>query len=136
MPRSGPHTVDSQPVDTRALAAALRLFADRFLVADKRKQVQQRLVTVERRADTLASLDRWLDGAPSPLAGAERSPAGLRARFGEMLGVHLDDDGARRTTIAGALELGRGRTSLFVSDNGRVALLTRADGPPLLCARL
>jgi hypothetical protein len=129
-------TNPSQPVARQGLASALQLFVDRFVVEDKRRQLHQRLLAAERRGETLIALPRWLAGTPAPLAGRDQSPAGLRARFGELAGVHLDDAGARRTTIAGALEHGRGRASLFVGDTGWVALVSRADGPALLCSRL
>ena len=60
----------------------------------------------------------------------------LRARLGQVVGVHLDETGARRTTIVGALELGRDRASLFVADTGRIALITVAGGAPILCSWL
>nr|MDQ3367928.1 hypothetical protein [Myxococcota bacterium] len=68
------------------------------------------------------------------LAGADCSPAGLQARFGELTGVHLDEAGARRTTIAGALELGRGRATLFIGDSGRIAMITADDGAAFVCS--
>jgi hypothetical protein len=123
-------------VDHRGLDAALRLFVERFVIDDKRAQMHKRLLAAERRAETLDALPRWIAATAAPLEGRDQSPAGLRARFGELTGVQLDERGARRTTIAGALELGRGRPSLFIGDTGRIALLTAAEGPPLLCARL
>ena len=54
----------------------------------------------------------------------------------EWVGVHLDADGARRTTIGDALALGRGHAALFVADTGRLALVFRADCAPLLSIRL
>jgi len=129
-------SIASQPVERQGLDSALRLFVAGFVVADKRGQVHKRLLTAERREETLGTLPRWLAGTTAPLAGAAQSPAGLRSRFGELVGVQIDAAGARRTTIAGALELGRGRASLFVDDRGWVALVTLADGVPLLCSRL
>lgn len=122
------------PIDRTALGAALRLFVTRFVIEDKREQMHKRLFTAERRAETLAVLERWIAGTRTELAGADRSPAGLEARFGPLMGVHLDEAGARRTTIAGALELGRSRASLFVGDSGRIALLTIEGGAPILCS--
>jgi hypothetical protein len=112
------------------------LFVDRFVVEDKRGQIHKRLLAAERRGETLASLPRWIAGTRAPIEGRDRSPAGLHSRFGEVMGVHLDDVAMRRTTIAGALELGRDRGSLFVSDSGRIALITVAGGAPILCSRL
>ncbi|MBK9034894.1 MAG: hypothetical protein IPL61_27125 [Myxococcales bacterium] len=126
----------SAPVDQRGLEAAVQLFTGRFVVAAKQRQIGQRLSTAARRAETLATLARWLGGAPTPLTGADQSPAGLEARFGAMPGVYLDGAGARRTSVAGALELGRGQDALFIGDTGRLALLAQADGPTLLCMRL
>jgi len=123
-------------VERRGVDSALLLFVDRFVVEDKRRQIHKRLLTAERRGETLESLPRWLTGTSSPLEGRDRSPAGLRARLGEVIGVQLDEAGARRTTIAGALELGRGRGSLFVADTGRIALITLAGGAPILCSWL
>jgi hypothetical protein len=131
-----PPSVPSQPVDRRGLDSALRLFVDRFVVEDKRDQVHKRLFTAERRLETLGTLPRWIAGTTAPLAGPDQSPAGLRRRFGDLLGVALDEAGARRTTVANALELGRGRASLFVGDTGWIALITIAGGVPLLCSRL
>jgi hypothetical protein len=124
------------PVDPRALDAALRLFVSTFVVDDKRAQLHKRLLASERRRETLAALPRWLAMAPAPLEGADRSPAGLRARLGDLAGIRLAEAGAGRTTIAHALELGRGAASLFVADNGNLALITAVEGPPLLCSRL
>ena len=122
------------PVDRHALAAALTLFVTRFVVENKREQMRTRLLAVERRSETLVAVVRWLHGTTAMLEGADRSPAGLQARFGELVGVYLDEAGARRTTIANALDLGRARASLFVGDTGRIAMLTSADAPPVLCS--
>lgn len=123
-----------EPVDLRALDAALRLFASTFVVDDKRTQIHKRLLASERRVETLETLPRWIRTRTAPLEGADQSPAGLRARFGELVGIVVDEDGARRTTIAHALERGRARASLFIADSGNVALITGAA--PVLCSRL
>ena len=123
-----------EPVDQRALDAALRLFTSTFVVDDKRTQVHKRLLAMERRVETLETLPRWIRTRTAPLEGADQSPAGLRARFGELVGIVVDEQGARRTTIAHALELGRARASLFVADNGSLALITGAAA--ILCSRL
>jgi len=120
-------------VDRRALEAALRLFVDTFVVGDKRAQIRDRLLG-DRRVETLATLPRWVVRS-TPLEGADRSPAGVRARFGELVGVHLDEAAANRTTIADALALARAKPSLFIADTGNLAVITVADGPPLLCSR-
>lgn len=122
------------PVDRRALEAAVALFVTTFVVDDKRTQVKNRLLAGDRRAETLETLPRWIVRGV-PLEGADRSPAGLFKRFGELLGVHVAEVGAVRTTIAGALERGRGTPTLFVADSGNVALITVADGSTLLCSR-
>ncbi|HVK89619.1 MAG TPA: hypothetical protein VM513_36100 [Kofleriaceae bacterium] len=127
-------STDDRPIDHRALDAALALFVRAFVVDDKRKQMHDRLLTKERREETLAALPRWLSARTEPLAGKDKSPAGLRARLGELSGIHVDARGARRVTISRALELGRGHASLFIGDNGRVALVTLVDGAPLLCS--
>jgi hypothetical protein len=132
--REPPPTVSS--VDPRGLDAALRLFTATFVVDDKRTQIHKRLLTAERRLETLTTLPRWIRTRAAPLEGADQSPTGLRARFGELVGIVVDEDGARRTTISHALELGRARTSLFIADNGSVAMITAADAPPILCSRL
>jgi hypothetical protein len=124
------------PVERHGLDSALKLFVAGFVVEDKRAQIHKRLLTAEGRVETLGTLPRWLAGSPVPLVGADQSPAGLQRRFGEVMGVHLDEIGARRTTIAGALDLGRGRASLFVGDTGWIALITVVGGAPLLCSRL
>jgi len=124
-----------QAVDPRALDAALRLFVSTFVVDDKRSQIHKRLLASERRGETLASLPRWLTTLALPLEGADRSPSGLRARFGDLPGIRLSEDSASRTTIAHALELGRRASSLFIADSGSVAMITAADAPPLLCSR-
>jgi hypothetical protein len=128
--------IPSQPVERHGLDAALQLFVTRFVIDDKRTQIHKRLFTAERRVETLGTLPRWIAGTTAKLEGADQSPAGLRRRFGDLMGVHLDDAGARRLSIANALELGRGRPSLFVGDAGWVALITIAGGAPLLCSRL
>ena len=107
-----------------------------FVVDDKRSQIHKRLLTSERRLETLASLPRWIAVGTAPLEGADRSPAGLRARFGDITGIRLTEDGGSRTTIARALELGRGTSTVFIADSGHVAMITVADGPPILCSRL
>lgn len=128
--------VAATPVDQRGLEAAVRLFASRFVVADKQAQIAQRLSTAARRGETLAGLPRWLAGAPTPLVGVEQSSAGLEARVGAMTGVYLDADGARRLPIGDALERGRGQAALFIGDTGRLALLMSPAGAPLLSIRL
>jgi len=135
-PDAKPAPVASEPIERRGLDSALRLFVERFVIDDKRGQIHKRLLTAERRLETLGTLPRWRAGSPAPHEGRDQSPAGLRTRFGELVGVFLDDGGARRTTIAGALELGRGRCALFVGDSGWVALVMAAGEPPLLCSRL
>ena len=122
------------PVDRHALSAALTLFVTRFVTDDKRDQMHKRLLAAERRGETLIALVRWLHGTNAVLVGADRSPAGLQARFGELTGVYVDESGAWKTTIAGALELGRARAALFVGDTGRIAMITAAGQPPVLCS--
>jgi hypothetical protein len=122
------------PVDRRALEAALDLFVKTFVVADKRTQIRGRLLAAERRDETLTTLPRWLERAV-PLEGADRSPDGSSKRFGEVLGVHLDEASAHRTTISNALALGRTKASLFIADNGNLAVVTIADGSAVLCSR-
>lgn len=124
--------METTPVDRHGLAAALKLFAASFVVADKRTQIQTRLLAADRRRETLETLPRWIATRTAPLEGADQSPAGLRARFGELRGVYLAESGASRVTIADALVLGRGAPSLFVADSGSIALIT---APPLLCSR-
>ena len=116
------------------LDAALRRFTA-FVARDKRKQIHQRLLTADRRAETLATLPRWLAGRTTPLEGADKSPAGIEARFGALVGVRIAADGAARVTIAEALVQGRGVASVFVADNGNVALVTQPDAAPILCSR-
>ncbi len=130
-----PPPATPQAVDPRALEAALRLFVSTFVVDDKRSQIHKRLLGSERRGETLASLPRWLTHQAVPLDGADRSPSGLRARLGDLAGIRLSEDGASRTTIAHALELGRRAASLFIADSGSVAMITAPDAPPLLCSR-
>lgn len=122
------------PLDRHGLSAALTLFVRGFVIKDKRDQVHRRLLAAERRGETLGTLVRWLQGTRAELAGADRSPAGLQARLGEITGVYLDEKTAQRTTIVGALELGRARAAVFVGDTGRIALVMVADGPPILCS--
>jgi hypothetical protein len=106
-----------------------------FVVGDKRSQIRNRLLGADRRTETLVALPRWIGVRTAPLEGADQSPAGLRKRFGELVGVHLDAASARRTTIAEALELARASPSLFSGDSGNVALITVGDGPAILCSR-
>lgn len=120
-------------LDQRAIDAALRLFVAAFVVDDKKKQIHQRLLTAERRAETLATLPRWLAGRQAPLEGADKSPAGLRKRFGELAGVRLVATGATRVTIEHALVR---EPSVFVADNGLFALVIPVEGAPILCSRL
>jgi hypothetical protein len=119
-----------------ARGAAIRLFVKTFVVDEKQAQIAKRLATEERRLETIATLPRWIRTRATPLEGTDQSPAGLRTRFGDLVGVVLDEDGARRTTIAHALELGRGRRTLFVADTGSLALITSPDAAPLLCSRV
>lgn len=122
-------------LDQRALDAALGRL-DAFIVEDKRKQIHQRLLAAERRAETLATLPRWLSCRTAPLEGTDKSPAGLEARFGNLVGVRIAADGATRTTIGDALVRGRSVASVFIADNGHVALLTHADATaPTLCSK-
>ena len=131
-----PPTATVTAVDSRGLDSALRLFVKTFVVDDKQGQIVKRLSTAERRLETLETLPRWIRTRSAPLEGAEKSPSGLHARFGELLGVVIGEDGAKRTTIAHALELGRARLSLFIADNGNLAMITAPDAAPLLCSRL
>ena len=123
-------------VDPKALDAALSLFVRAFVIADKQKQMHDRLLTKERRVETLEALPRWLATRTEELAGKDKSPAGLAARLGALVGVQLDAAGARRVEIARALELGRTSASLWIGDNGRVAMITIAGGTPLLAMTL
>ena len=123
-------------LDRHGFDAALRLFVATFVVRDKRTQIHGRLFAAERRVETLETLPRWIATRTAALEGADRSPAGLRARFGELVGVWIDETGASRTTIAAALDQGRNRPSLFIADNGGVAMITVAAGPPILCSRV
>ncbi len=124
------------PVDRSAVDAALRLFATGFVVAEKRTQIHARLVAAERRLETLASLPRWIAVRMAPLEGTDRSPEGLRARFGELTGIRLDATSAIRTTIAHALELGRTTPALFIGDTGTLAMITAESAAPILCSRI
>jgi len=121
-------------IDQRALHAALELFVKTFVVADKRSQVRNRLATADRRDETLSTLPRWLVRGV-PLEGADRSPAGAVKRFGELVGIQLTATAAHRTTIASALALGRGSATLYIADNGNLAVVTVPDGTALLCSR-
>jgi len=123
-------------LDTRALTAAIDLFAKTFVVDDKRSQIAKRLATAERRSETLTTLSRWIRTRTAPLEGADQSPAGIRTRFGDLSGVLVAEDGAQRTTIANAIELGKQRASLFIADSGNLALITSVDAAPLLCSKL
>ena len=123
-------------LDARALAAAVDLFAKTFVVDDKRSQIAKRLATHERRSETLTTLARWIRTRTAPLEGSDKSPAGIRARFGDLSGVLLSGDGAQRTTIANAIELGKQRACLFIADSGNLALITSVDAAPLLCSKL
>ena len=127
---------DERPVDTKGLDAALVLFVRTFVTDDKRKQIHDRLLAKERRAETLATLPRWLAGRREELAGKEKSPAGLAARMGAITGVFLDETSAKRIVIARALELARGASALWIGDTGRVALVVQAGGPSLLLSFL
>ena len=130
-----PPPAAQQPVDPHALDAALRRFVTTFVVDDKRSQIHKRLLTSERRRETLVSLPRWIAVGRAPLEGADRSPAGLRARLGDIAGVRLTEDGASRTTIVRALELDRGTAAVFIADSGHIAMITVVDGPPILCSQ-
>lgn len=121
--------------DADVLDAALTLFVNAFVIEDKRKQMHDRLLTKERRAETLAALPRWIGARTEELAGKDKSPAGIAARFGALTGVHLDASGAKRVEIGKALELGRASASLWIGDNGRIALVTVPGGAPLLLSR-
>lgn len=62
--------------------------------------------------------------AAAPLEGVDRSPAGLRIRLGDLSWIRVAEGGAGSTTVARALELGRGAASLFIADSGTAALIT------------
>lgn len=121
-------------IDQRALQAALELFVKTFVVADKRSQIRNRLATADRRDETLSTLPRWL-ARGVPLEGADRSPVGAAKRFGELLGIQLTATAAHRITIASALALGRNAATLFIADNGNLAVVTLPDATALLCSR-
>ena len=121
-------------LDRRALEAALDLFVKAFVVDDKRAQIRARLLTAERREDTLTTLPRWLQRSV-PLAGADRSHTGATKRFGELSGIHLVAAGAERIAIADALARGRAQATLFIADNGNLAVVTIADGTAASCSR-
>jgi hypothetical protein len=123
---------EDKPIDHKALDAALTLFTNAFVIGDKRKQMHDRLLTKDRRGETLEALPRWIAGRTEELAGKDKSPAGIAARFGALAGVHVDANKARRVTIERALELGRAEATLWIGDNGRIALVTVVGGAPLL----
>ena len=127
---------DEKPVDPKALDAALALFVRTFVVDDKRKQMHDRLLTKERRGETLEVLPRWLAGRREELAGKDKSPAGLTARMGAITGVFLDATTCRRVAIARTLELARGTPALWIGDTGRAALVVQTGGPSLLLSFL
>ncbi len=112
------------------------MFVATFVVAEKRTQVHTRLLAAERRIETLTTLPRWIAVRTAALEGADQAPNGLRARFGELLGIHLGATAAVRATIAHALERGRTTPTLFIADSGMIALITGATGAPLLCSRI
>jgi len=127
---------DDRPVDAKGLDAALTLFVRAFVTEDKRKQMHDRLLTKERRGETLDALPRWLAGRRELLAGKDKSPAGLAARMGALVGVFLDEKSAKRVAIARTLELARGTPALWIGDNGRIALVLQAEDAPLLLSVL
>lgn len=127
--------MSDKPVDTKALDAALQLFVKAFVVDDKRKQMHDRLLTKERRAETLEALPRWISARNEELAGKDKSPAGIAARFGALTGVFVDANGAKRIEIGKALELGRTSATLWIGDNGRIALITVPGASPLLLSQ-
>lgn len=114
------------------LDAALQLFVKAFVTEDKRTQMHDRLLTKERRAETLKALPRWISARTEVLAGKDKSPEGISARFGALTGVFIDASGANRIEIGKALELGRASATLWIGDNGRIALITVVGGAPLL----
>ncbi|MDQ3369660.1 MAG: hypothetical protein M3680_29880, partial [Myxococcota bacterium] len=60
-----------QPVDRHGLTAALQLFVTRFVISDKQAQLHKRLLTAERRGETLGAVVRWIAGPRAALAGAD-----------------------------------------------------------------
>jgi len=136
----GAFSKDEEAVDDAALREALRRFVGAFVIKSKQDRVQTFLQgRREQRLEVLQHLPSWvIPELQTELDGNQGFPQHLQERFGSLRGVLIDDQAARRMTIAGAMWATTMRGSagaLFVSDSGAVALLVPEDGPPTLCLR-
>jgi hypothetical protein len=128
---SGELTVGSNSVAPDVLRAAVVGFVDALVRPNMRPRASLLLLTRPRqRIATLQAIPGWLiDGVANEVS---HDLDALAQRLGDLPGLLFDHDGERRTTLARSADSNQWG-ALFLSSDGRVALLLAELGPPLLC---
>jgi hypothetical protein len=134
---TGGFAVDERPASDEAAFAAVKRFAETFVMKRRRERVRGDLLHREagRRNEAIQSVYKWIDPAmQSELEGNAGFPQRLHERFGDLRGVMIDGHGARHVTAAGAAVLAQqGFGAIFVADSISLALLFPETGHPTLC---
>jgi hypothetical protein len=109
------------------------------VIASKRDRMVTMLLNKERekRAEAIQTVYKWVEPKrKTELVGSTGFPQHLKTRFGEILGILIDQASARRSSIAEAAVLAAGGFgAIFIADIQPVALLLPEVGPPTLCSR-
>ena len=121
-----------------AARAAVQRFVTIFVDASRRERVAAMLVHKQRekRIAMIQTVYKWID--PAWRTELERDtgfPVQLEKRFGALLGIVIDEIGARHVTIAEAAAVAAGRFgAIFIADARPIAVLFPEVGPPTLCS--
>jgi len=106
-------------------------FVTTFVIAAKRERAKMLLLTrPHERIGTLQGLPNWLTaGVGSELRG---DVASIATQVGDLPGIVFDHQSVRATTLGTSNESNQWG-ALFISDDGRLALIFAEIGEPLLC---
>lgn len=134
---------DEFPVDDRvaneaASAAAIQRFVATFVIASKRERMLAMLSHRDRnkRNEAIQTVYKWIDPKlKSELEGNTGFPQHLKARFGDLPGIFIDEANASHVSVAGAAVLAEGGFgAIFIADAATIALLFPEVGPATLCS--
>lgn len=125
--------VDAALADDATVEKLVREFIHHFVERSRRERAELYLLNRSKRARGLCDLWKWLEpDATEELGGAVGFPQHLDEGFPGVRGVLLDYKGrALRVTAAEAAILGED-ISLFIANDGQMALLFAERGPPML----